>query len=341
MDDVTGGANEAGSVYTYTLHPVFGWSNEQRITAIDASYEDKFGISVAMEGTQLVVGAYHDDDPVTGYETGSAYIFCRAGGVWSQCHKLLASDHAGHDLFGSSVGLSGDVIVVGAPEKDDPVLGSKAGAAYVFRRKGSNWIEEQKLLETGGQDFARFGTSVAVAGSGIVIGAPGDKDTGSAFSYRHVGGVGGNCGWVDDHWLAEKNASSGDLFGGAAAMSGNNTIIGARHDDVTDSGAAFLFNVAEVTLDIDPQCVTAGQKVTFTVCCGRPSEPVMLAVVTPAFLPVLVGIYAADCRLRFSATAPPGLEGVNLFFKAFEVVECPSQVAASNSAGLSFKFTCP
>jgi hypothetical protein len=253
----------------------------------------------------------------------------------------VASDHAGHDLFGNSVSLSGDVIAVGAPEKDDPVLGSKAGAAYVYRRKGSSWIEEQKLLQPKGDDFFRFGTSVAVSGSGLVIGSPGDLDKGSAYSFRHQGGVGGNCDWVEDHWLSEKNASPDDVFGSALAMSGNNVVVGARLDDVTDMGSAFVFNVGEVTLDIDPTCVTAGMTVTFTVCCGNPSEPVLLAVVSPTFLPVLTGFYSADCRWRFSGPVPPGLEGVNLSFRAFEVVECPKQVASSNTKILSFKFTCP
>ena len=46
---------------------------------------------------------------------GSAYVFVRSGGVWSQQQKLLAADAAADDTFGHSVAISGETVVVGAP----------------------------------------------------------------------------------------------------------------------------------------------------------------------------------------------------------------------------------
>ena len=75
-----------------------------------------------------VVGARLDDPG--GSSSGSAYIFTRSGGVWTVQEKLIASDAAPDDLFGSSVSTDGDSTICGAPENDDPETDS--GAAYVF-----------------------------------------------------------------------------------------------------------------------------------------------------------------------------------------------------------------
>lgn len=347
--DNTPAGNDAGSAYVYAFNPTFGWGNEQKLVASDGGFEDKFGISVAIDDSQLVVGAYHDDDPNIGFDTGAAYIFCKNGATWQSCGpKLIATDRAQNDEFGISVGIHQNVIAVGADSRDDAVKGVDVGAVYVFRHAGGSWFEEDELIPQTAAAFDRFGSSVAAGDNVVVGGSPNDdhpsRDMGSAFSFRHVGSVIGSCGWVEDHWLAEKNAGQDDLFGNAIAMSGNTALIGNRRDDangVIDSGSAALFDVSEVSLDIEPSCVVAGQTVNFKICCGNPGEPALLALVSPVFVPVLVGVYGADCRWRISATVPPGLEGLNLTFKAFEVVECPDQAAASNAEIVSFKFTCP
>ncbi len=69
-----------------------------------------------------------------GTDSGSAYVFTRTGGVWSQQAKLTASDLAYADYFGVSVAVSGDTAVIGAYGDDDG--GSDSGSAYVFTRTG-------------------------------------------------------------------------------------------------------------------------------------------------------------------------------------------------------------
>ena len=73
----------------------------------------QFGYSVAISGETVVVGAPFDDG-AAGFDQGSAYVFVRSGGVWSQQQKLLASDAASGDEFGFSVAISGETVVVGA-----------------------------------------------------------------------------------------------------------------------------------------------------------------------------------------------------------------------------------
>ena len=85
---------------------------------------------MAISGETVVVGALADDG-AAGNDQGSDYVFVRSGGVWSQQQKLEASDTAANDIFGWSVAISGETVVVGAP-LDDDAAGVDQGSAYVF-----------------------------------------------------------------------------------------------------------------------------------------------------------------------------------------------------------------
>ena len=95
----------------------------------------------------------------------------RSGGVWSQQQKLLASDAAEADLFGTSVAISGETVVVGAPDDDD-AMGSRQGSAYVFVRSS---VSLEPAAETPGlgRDWRSVSsaTSVAISGETVVVGA--------------------------------------------------------------------------------------------------------------------------------------------------------------------------
>jgi outer membrane protein assembly factor BamB len=125
---IHGNRGTSGAVYIFERNQngVESWGQVKELTADDAALLDEFGISVAIDGDTLVVGAWAMN-LATG---GAAYIFERnQNGVegWGQVQKLTASDVAAHDQLGSSVGIDGDTVVVGAVGKD-----SNTGAAYVF-----------------------------------------------------------------------------------------------------------------------------------------------------------------------------------------------------------------
>ncbi|MHC4652630.1 MAG: FG-GAP repeat protein, partial [Planctomycetota bacterium] len=103
---------------------------------------DAFGLAVAMDGDVAVIGDVIDAD--SGVHAGAAFVFRFDGSAWIKEQKLLADDGAPSDLFGGSVAVSGDTIVIGARYDDD--LGNYSGSAYVFRSQGSRWVFEQKLL---------------------------------------------------------------------------------------------------------------------------------------------------------------------------------------------------
>ena len=105
------------------------WAQQQELLAADLDDGDGFGHSVGLSSDTLVVGADLDDHGAT--NAGSAYVFVRSAGIWSQSQKLTASDAGEGKDFGSSVAISGDTILVGSPHIDGPV---DAGAAYFFER---------------------------------------------------------------------------------------------------------------------------------------------------------------------------------------------------------------
>ncbi len=85
--------------------------------------------------------------------------------------KLLASDAAERSLFGCSVTLDGETMVVGS--YGDPSWGNKPGAAYVFVLGEFGWAEQAKLNASDAASRDHFGYSVAIDGGDLSVGAPG------------------------------------------------------------------------------------------------------------------------------------------------------------------------
>jgi hypothetical protein len=130
-----------------------------------------------VSGDTAVVGANQDED--AGSAGGSAYVFNRSSGMWSQQAKLTASDGATNDNFGSAVDISGDAIVVGAYGAMIGFNSFSQGAVYIFVRSDTTWSEQIKLDEgIEGDENDNFGRSVAIYGETTVVGVVGDDDRG-------------------------------------------------------------------------------------------------------------------------------------------------------------------
>jgi hypothetical protein len=139
------------------------WAQAAKLVAADAAAGDKFGISVSVSGSTIVVGADGDDDK--GSSSGAAYVFEKSDdGAWAQAAKLVAADGAMNDEFGKSVSVSGSTIVVGAFQDDDD--GADSGSAYVFEKSDDGeWAQAAKLVAADGAAGDYFGESVSVSGS--------------------------------------------------------------------------------------------------------------------------------------------------------------------------------
>ncbi len=216
-----------------------GFSAEQELVADDAEFGEAAGWAVAVDGPVIVMGVPFDED--AGSASGSAYVYRHDGSSWGQEAKLTASDAAPNRRFGSAVGVSGDVIVVGAHL--DSTTYPVAGAAYVYRFDGSAWVQETKLLPADLAAEDRFGISVAVRGQTIVAGSYLDDDdgggSGSAYVFRHDG-----ASWVEEAKLNASDAATGDWFGWAVSIDGDDIIVGAPLDSFgthLDHGSAYVF----------------------------------------------------------------------------------------------------
>jgi hypothetical protein len=217
----------SGSAYLYTWQGS-AWGQEVIVTASDAAAFDVFGTSVFIDGDYAVVGALGNDD--NGNLTGSAYIFARSGSLWPQQKKLLASDRAVRDVFGTSVGISGSVVAVGAPGDS---TSTSAGAVYVYRRSGSAWPEEAILVANDAAADDELGTSVAVDGFTIVGGAPQHNGVGAVYVFEDHSGA-----WPQTFKVSASNGLAGDLFGASVALDGDLLVVGAPG---AESGAGALY----------------------------------------------------------------------------------------------------
>ena len=102
--------------------------------------DDRFANSISLNSDTVVIGV-SEDDTAGGSDAGSAYVFVRSGGVWTEEAKLEAGDAAADDLFGGSVSLYGDTALIGAYAVDTAV-GADAGSAYVIVRRVGVWTAQ-------------------------------------------------------------------------------------------------------------------------------------------------------------------------------------------------------
>jgi uncharacterized repeat protein (TIGR01451 family) len=228
LEDTAGGP-DAGAAYVFVRSGTT-WTEQQKLVAPDGAAGDSFGTSVSAFSDTAVIGSPSDDN-VGGLDAGSAYVYARSGALWTFQQKLLASDALATAKFGSSVSISGDTALVGAPLHDNPSL--DAGAAYVFVRSGTTWTEQQRLApaDVGYQDT--YGASVSVSGDSALLGAPGIFGRpGKAYVFVRSGTT-----WSEQQkLLGSEHSTPGDHFGSGVSISGDTVVVGAP-DDVTPAGS--------------------------------------------------------------------------------------------------------
>ena len=215
------------------------WNLEAKLLPSDGAADDKFGFGVSLDGDTALIGASGHD--AQGADAGAAYVFLRTGTTWTEQAKLLASDGAAGDSFGTeAVSIEGDTAVIGAIYDDDS--GGDSGSAYVFVRNGTVWSEQAKLLASDGAAVDFFGRYVDISGDTALIGAMRDDDlgssSGSAYVFVRTGTV-----WSEQAKLLASDGAANDVFGLDLALDGDTAVVGASQHDFlgNDSGAAYVF----------------------------------------------------------------------------------------------------
>ncbi len=200
---------------------------------------DQMGFSVAIDAGRALAGVAREDDP--GPNDGKALVFLQTSGGWSLEETLTGIPSAGPAELGWSCDIDGDSAIVGAPS--DTASGMVAGAAYIYRRSGSLWVQEAQLVADFQQAFG-FGDSVAISGDRAAVGAPFEgypSFVGPGFVYLYERDPLGN--WVEVAQLTGGDSATGDEFGFDVALDGDVLFVGASHDDDqgSASGAAYVF----------------------------------------------------------------------------------------------------
>lgn len=216
------------------------WQQKQIFTAPDAKPGDAFGQSIALTDNFLVIGAPHSD--ALGKESGAAYIYKRESNIWHYQTKITASDGATGDLFGISVAIDGNTIVVGADLHDEKA--EKAGAVYVYVLQDDKWQQEAKLMASDGGNTDIFGVRVAISENTALISARRDDidelgvDAGSAYIFVRDGST-----WTQHLKLISPDGKADDRFGRGVALSGDTAIISAMNHDAKgkDTGAVYVY----------------------------------------------------------------------------------------------------
>ena len=142
-----------------------------KLQASNGAFFELFGETVCLVRNRLIVG-----DPFAstkGSNDGAAYVFEYHDGEWIETAKLVASDGTNKDIFGSSISMYGNKILIGAPgDGDDRATGPDAGAAYLFEYRRGSWVEVQKIVASDAFSFDLFGNEVALYGETAIVGAP-------------------------------------------------------------------------------------------------------------------------------------------------------------------------
>jgi hypothetical protein len=228
-------ADDTGARYPIVIDP---WIQLAKLTASDGS-EDGFGVSVAISGNTIVAGA-----PLAkigaNLQQGAAYVFVKAASGWKNMNevaKLTASDGAQSDELGYAVAISGNTVIVGAPQavRDG---GTLAGAAYVFVKPEGGWANMTETAEFTASDEgpgSYFGGAVAISGNTALINGVGNGGMGGGTEYVFVEPA---SGWTSGTETAQLTSSSGDV--GNAAISGD-TVVGGSAAFNRWTGAAYVF----------------------------------------------------------------------------------------------------
>jgi len=239
---------DSGAAYVF-VGAGASWTQQSKLTAdmlgtgIGAS--DSFGSSVSLYANTAVVSAIDEDGIDDGNEnnSGAVYVFQRAGTTWSSQAYLKASNLDALDLFGKSVAIFEDTLVISAPNEDGDSNNMVAtGAVYIFTRSGVIWTEQTILrsYNSGASDL--FGTSVAIDNDVIVVGAKfedGDGidgldnnntfNSGAAYVFIKANSS------IQQTYLKASNADPRDEFGFAVAISGNTIVVGAPDEDSAEA----------------------------------------------------------------------------------------------------------
>src|SRR6202162_5360755 len=227
----SGNNSQTGAAYIFERNQggAENWGQVQELPASDAAQGDGFGRAVGISGDTVLVGAFGKNS-----STGGGYVFENQCGQWTQTKEATASDAAQNDLFGYSVGISGDTVVIGAEDKNILV-----GSVYIFERNqggAESWGQVQEIPAPNSATF--FGQSVGIDGDTVVVGAATSNNVGAAYIFER--NQGGADNWGEAKELTASDAAGNDQFGFSVGIRADTVVVGALSKNL-GTGAAYIF----------------------------------------------------------------------------------------------------
>lgn len=288
--DAAGGTfvSNTGAVYVYTRSAGV-WSYQQKLVASGLNSRaggERFGGALSLNGNALAVAAYYSNYDENGANNlnaaGAAYVFTRAGAVWSPQQRIAAQGTNARnvsDTFGTAVALVGNHLVAGTPNHAYDSSGGNptqnGGTVFTYYYSAGSWAQTQRIVDTFvpksrmGSRGAEFGKSIAYSEDGVymAVGAHKDNVDSNGDFYRTSAGSVHIFKKVNGEWIYFQKISttSGtnergvqDYFGSSVSIYGGTLVVGAPSQDydensansLSDAGAAYIyvFNGTQFTL---------------------------------------------------------------------------------------------
>lgn len=252
------GSDSSVTQYTVVVTrqtPALTLSEDAYVKAGDTHVETSsgFGVSVAISGTTMAVGAHLEDDGAT-TDCGAVHVFRLSGTTWAEEARLVPAVRTSGDAFGIAVAIDGETLVVGAYGESSGLIGNPndvsqaaAGAAYVFTRSGTTWSQQAYLKSSNPRSGYQFGASVAISGDTVAVGSPNessiatgvggdDTDTmspssGAVFVFTRSGAT-----WTQQAYVKATNTGDFDHFGQKVALSGDTLAVSSPAEDSNAQG---------------------------------------------------------------------------------------------------------
>ncbi|KUO63563.1 hypothetical protein APF79_11630 [bacterium BRH_c32] len=230
---LAGGKLSSNSVSGLPAHSYFGWS-----VSIDGEFA---AVSAPRESYDNFISV------------GAVYIYRWAKGNWNFIQKIIPSDPAMMKLFGASIKLSTNILLVGTPNDN-----GKSGAAYVYKYDGNEWKEDQKIIPKNPIAHECFGSTVDIR-NGIalissVCSAGTDSSSGSVYVYKIT-----SQNWIEEAVIISSEKNSNDLFGASIAIVAEDQILisAPRGSDlIQNSGVVYSYIKSESSWNINQKIVS-------------------------------------------------------------------------------------
>jgi hypothetical protein len=240
----SGSPQQNGTAHVF-VREAGAWSLQESLKPVGSDPKDRFGYAVDVQGDQLIVGAPTSEGEFLELPVGRVFIYGRSGSTWDLDDSFdLPMSFTEAQWFGASVSLDDPFAVVGGPRLGTSSLGSPT--VRLYERNGNDWTDRGEVLPQGVNGSSRYGQSVSLEGSLLVVGAPEDAQLGTRAGAVYVFERYGS-GWtVLDKLLAE-NGQAYDTFGRTLALSGHRLAVGVPGDDAQGdaAGAVWLYAVRD------------------------------------------------------------------------------------------------